>query len=158
MNERIGGNEISDESIRQPNEKSERKVNVTRVPRDRFDYPQAYNNRNSGWSAPFSCCYKRRVGRFYVCLESKDSQGETDLLCMVGPCWQMIFVTLGLILGVSSLVFTFSLPVLPSWVIPIAVILQVFTCVAYLLTATSNPGIEPLTIEDPGESAQIDLF
>ena len=52
--------------------------------------------------APPPCCYKRKVGRLYVCMERPGRDGVPLLLCMIGPCWPMVLVTTALIIGPSG--------------------------------------------------------
>ena len=120
-----------------------------RVPYDIYDYPVQQEGPGSGFKPIVPPCYKRRVGRFFVCIEGKRKDGSPKLICMVGPAWPMIFVTLSLIIGISTLVFAFCLPTIPVYMTPIGIILQVGTVVCYLFTACSDPGIEPLTLEKP---------
>mmetsp|Transcript_9533 Transcript_9533/g.11873 ORF Transcript_9533/g.11873 Transcript_9533/m.11873 type:complete len:239 (-) Transcript_9533:1669-2385(-) len=105
---------------------------------------------------PPVCCYKRRVGNFFVCLDRKKADGMTDLLCMVGPCWPMMFVTLGLIIGIAGLVDIFVIPEIENKtvryvVLALAIFGLLVTVSSYLATACSNPGIQPIVKEKPGE-------
>ena len=120
-----------------------------RVPYDIYDYPVQYGQDGRGFNPIAPPCYKRRVGRFFVCIEGKRRDGSPKLICMVGPAWPMIAVTLSLIVGISTAVYVLCLPTIPFYLTPIAIILQVATVVCYSLTACSDPGIEPLTIENP---------
>lgn len=74
--------------------------------------------------------------------ETFDKDGAPVIQCVVGPCWPMLFVTLGLILGISLAVF-FGLFRFTEWYIkgPLLGMLLV-TVVSYLWTACRDPGIQ----------------
>ena len=44
-------------------------------------------------SVPPPCCYKRKIGRMYVCCEDK----EKKPYCLMGACWPMTFFTWALV-------------------------------------------------------------
>lgn len=100
--------------------------------------------------------YKRKVGRFYVCWERRKEE-STSLLCMVGPCWPMIFVVVGLIVGIALVVDLLVIPQIDdpdvrAWLFPLAIAFMIFTVITYLLTAFSNPGIQPIVKEQPSDN------
>eukprot|EP00510_Aplanochytrium_minuta_P004767 CAMPEP_0184019150 /NCGR_PEP_ID=MMETSP0954-20121128/8581_1 /TAXON_ID=627963 /ORGANISM="Aplanochytrium sp, Strain PBS07" /LENGTH=243 /DNA_ID=CAMNT_0026300763 /DNA_START=1247 /DNA_END=1978 /DNA_ORIENTATION=+ len=122
---------------------------------DRFGYKRAKTGGTAGIPAP--PFYKRRVGNFYVCHERRYEDKDTELLCMVGPCWPMIFVTSGLIIIIPILVCVFVIPEIESQstyviVLVFAILALLATTTSYFLIACSNPGIQPIIKDKPGEN------
>lgn len=87
-------------------------------------------------SCPAPPCYKRKIGRLYVCLDSPQSKP----LIVLGPCWPMLLLTVTLIAGGSAAVLgglgRFSLPLMIT-----GGILCLFVILALAATACRNPGI-----------------
>mmetsp|Transcript_17505 Transcript_17505/g.28332 ORF Transcript_17505/g.28332 Transcript_17505/m.28332 type:complete len:219 (-) Transcript_17505:998-1654(-) len=90
-------------------------------------------------------CAVRKVGRMYVLKEKIGHDGVPVLQCMVGPCWPMIFVTLGLIIGISLTIFLLFMPGEPVWLIVIPSLALAVVLVAYAFTACTDPGIQRIT-------------
>mmetsp|Transcript_13171 Transcript_13171/g.41994 ORF Transcript_13171/g.41994 Transcript_13171/m.41994 type:complete len:233 (+) Transcript_13171:1266-1964(+) len=92
--------------------------------------------------------YVRRVGRMYVLREHIGPDGLPRFDCIVGPCWPMIFVTPGLIIGTSLAVYFGLFPdeLIVAVLFPMLV---VFVIVAYFLTSCRDPGIQRRYTESP---------
>ena len=84
-----------------------------------WHYPEqpASSASLSATAPPLCCCYARRLGRMYVFLDNTGrSQREggpvlgRSFLCVAGPCWPMVFCTMGLFLGVPVAVMMFFFP------------------------------------------------
>jgi len=93
-------------------------------------------------SVPAPCCYKRKIGRMYVCCEDQDQKPT----CLFGACWPMTFITWAL---VAFPVIGVSILVIPAMNNPVAEVVSfIFTTVIVLIysitlfcTGFSNPGI-----------------
>jgi hypothetical protein len=93
-------------------------------------------------NVPPPCCYKRKIGRMYVCAET--SEGKPT--CLFGACWPMTFVTWALIslpvIGVSFIVIP---PMQNTIAQVICVLLTVTIVLIYSITlfctGFSDPGI-----------------
>ena len=93
-------------------------------------------------SVPPPCCYKRKIGRMYVCCEDK----EKKPYCLMGACWPMTFFTWALvtfpIIGVSYLV----IPSMENTAIQVlcvacsATIVSIYS-ITLFCTGFRNPGI-----------------
>ena len=97
-------------------------------------------------------CYKRQVGNFYVCVDRR-VDGVDVPCCMFGPCWPMMLMTMGLILGsgaVAAGAFGWVLVRSTEGVIVLSVGLffVIFTAVCFGCTACRNPGIYPRMTEN----------
>ena len=117
----------------------------------------------SGAAPSLCCCFVRRLGRMYVFLDNTrrgqrgDGGGVPKLgqqfLCIGGPCWPMVFVTLGLLLGVPIVTMILFFPPEPSASKTFAMVIiglaMALTTVTYLLTACGDPGIHPRIPEKP---------
>ncbi|KAH9260702.1 hypothetical protein BASA81_001169 [Batrachochytrium salamandrivorans] len=104
-----------------------------------YEYPPQATLKNSlsGW-CPELCCYRRKIGRFYVLHQT----AEGEPICMLGPCWPMFFVTFLLIAGPSALVIG-GLGRNYIEVVTIGSVLAFVTLVGFVSTACRNPGIVP---------------
>ncbi len=118
-----------------------------------FDYPISRPDFHClSASVPPPPFIKRQVGRMYVLMERVDDDGVPVIQCVVGPCWPMIFVTLGLVLSISLGLF-FGLFNRVEWYIKGPVLgLIVIVVIAYLCTACRNPGIQRLYEKKMGEN------
>ena len=119
---------------------------------DPYDYPQTKSKYSMSGDIGAPCCYKRQVGRFYVCVD-KEIDGVDVPCCMVGPCWPMMLMTMSLILGagaVSSGIFGQFLIKSTTGIVILCVglFLVMFTAIAFGCTACRNPGIYPRQLED----------
>ncbi|GAB5357198.1 hypothetical protein AAMO2058_000353600 [Amorphochlora amoebiformis] len=94
--------------------------------------------------APPRCCYKFKVGRMYVVSSKKiitDGDTKIKILCMLGACWPMTFVTMAIIGGLSIFVLSGFLPKLGLvWTLGAFVLLG-SNLAALALTGTTDPGI-----------------
>lgn len=85
-----------------------------------------------------------------------EEREEVDLLCMVGPCWPMIFVTTALILFIAPPVLIYlqtkreEFPVI-KYMTPVVALLQIVTFVTYFLVVFSNPGLQQYVAVPPSE-------
>eukprot|EP00501_MAST-03F_sp_TOSAG23-6_P001530 GSMAST32.ASY1.ANO1.1593.1 assembled CDS len=97
------------------------------------------------------CCYKRRIGRAYICWESKRRKDKSNIKCMIGACWPMMFFTIALIIGIASFVYFTALPNLswPFWVASFLV--TGLTVGALSCTSCSDPGIFPRYTSPEGD-------
>ena len=139
-----------------------------RSPHDPFTGPSwDYDStRPASWGTlsaqapPLCCCYARKLGRMFVFIENtgrSQRQGGPRLgsqfLCIGGPCWPMIFFTLGLLLGIPIAAILFFFPEEDSknkTFATVAIgIAMVITTVTYLRTACGDPGIHPRFPERP---------
>ena len=69
---------------------------------DPYAYPQTKGKYSMSGDIRPPCCYKRQVGRFYVCID-RTVNGVDVPCCMVGPCWPMMLMTMSLILGAGAI-------------------------------------------------------
>jgi hypothetical protein len=92
--------------------------------------------------APPRFLYVRRIGRMYVLRERRDKSGLPQPVCMTGPCWPMVVVTLGLIVGISMAVFFGFFPDDKVWLAAIYLSGVAITVVSFLLTACRDPGVQ----------------
>ena len=87
------------------------------------------------------CCYKRRMGRAYICYERTGDRPK--IFCMCGAGWTTQIVTIVLVFGISGGAYGFSLRVL-HWGFTIgAVVVLGLTGLAVCAVGCSNPGIFP---------------
>jgi len=86
--------------------------------------------------------YVRNVGRMYVLREKIQPDGLPKFICMVGPCWPMICITLGLIIGVSLAVFATCMSDIPIWLSILACTSLLVTIISFLFTACTDPGVQ----------------
>jgi palmitoyltransferase ZDHHC9/14/18 len=91
------------------------------------------------------CPHKRRVGRLVVFYEKSDSKDAAlkKFICVAGPCWPMLCLTVSLIVGISAFILMETLPRLSFvWgLLTIATLVNVIS--ALLWTGCSDPGISP---------------
>ena len=88
-------------------------------------------------------CYKRELGRGYVCLEHADDDGRPRVLWMVGACWPMMLCTLTLLSVIPLTVFSYSYQRVGNGLIVIGFFGLFVTIVSFTSTACSDPGIFP---------------
>jgi hypothetical protein len=115
-----------------------------------YDYPSTKGkySMSGDIQPPPSCCYKRQVGRFYVCMDRADANGVQVPCCMVGPCWPMMLMTMSLILGAGALssgIFGQFLVKSTAGIVVLVVGLSfvVGVAICFGCTACRNPGIYP---------------
>eukprot|EP00466_Bigelowiella_natans_P001518 jgi/Bigna1/89659/estExt_fgenesh1_pg.C_530049 len=102
--------------------------------------------------APPRWCYKYKVGRMYVCraekITSELGEPEIKIRCMLGACWPMTFITMGIISIISlSALWTFLPRLNFMWHLAAMLILGT-NLVALGLTGTVDPGIVRRDPED----------
>ena len=117
-----------------------------------YSYPTTKSKYSMSGDIGPPPCYKRQVGRFYVCVDKKVDGVEIPC-CMVGPCWPMMLLTMSLILGagaISSGIFGQFLvrSVTGIIVLSVGLSLVLFTAVSFGCTACRNPGIYPRQLEN----------
>ena len=122
-------------------------------PKGPYDYPNDVGRYSMSKDVSPPPCYKRKVGRFYVCVDVKDETGHDVPCCMVGPCWPMMLLTASLIFGLGALAAGAFGAVLVRTTEGIVVLSVGLSCVAYtgvcfLCTACRNPGIYPRQLEN----------
>jgi len=91
-----------------------------------------------------SCCpafpFGRKIGNLTVLIERRRPGSSPKFLMVVGPCWPMLLITIGLILGVSGLILSNSLPKLSVFWWLLAVCSSLNLLASLLFTACSDPG------------------
>jgi hypothetical protein len=120
---------------------------------DPYYYPQTTGRYSMSGEIGKPCCYKRQVGRFYVCVDKKNANGVEVPCCMVGPCWPMMLFTMSLILGagaISSGIFGQFLvqTTLGIVILIVGLSLVIGVAICFGCTACKNPGIYPRELED----------
>lgn len=118
-----------------------------------YEYPQTPSSSTdiSGWVPP-PPTFTRKVGRMYVLLERKDSNQNPKFVCVVGPCWPMVFGTSAMILGISLFVILKFMHDIQTGLLIAALIALAATMVTFCLTACSNPGIQARYDTPQGEN------
>jgi len=118
-----------------------------------LNYPPAGDDVHveCGMCAPPPCCYRKQVGRVYVCCERHDANGIPSVLCGWPACWAMQCFTQCLIWGIGGPVFLFSFPHHDWWVIVLGCGLLLLVSFALFRVGTSDPGMLPIYRERPGE-------
>ena len=118
-----------------------------------LNYPPAGDDAHveCGMCAPPPCCYRKQVGRVYVCCERHDANGIPSVLCGWPACWAMQCFTQCLIWGIGGPVFLFSFPHHDWWVIVLGCGLLLLVSFALFRVGTSDPGMLPIYRERPGE-------
>lgn len=119
---------------------------------DPYAYPQTKGKYSMSGDIGPPCCYKRQVGRFYVCIDQK-VDGVNVPCCMVGPCWPMMLMTMSLIVGAGALssgIFGHYLVQSTDGILVLCcgLFLVLFTAVCFGCTACRNPGIYPRQLEN----------
>ena len=80
----------------------------------------------------------------YVCVErAQEDKGYPKFLCMIPACWPMLCVTLGLIVGISCAAYASSFPFVEPWLRVLAIVSLLINVASLLITAFSDPGIQP---------------
>ena len=74
---------------------------------------------------PPECCYKRKMGRMYVCCEDPVTKKPS---CLWGACWPMTLVTWLIVIIPVVITALFSLPVLEGWALFIGWWLPFWSC------------------------------
>ena len=87
------------------------------------------------------CCYKRKMGRAYVCCERLGPNPK--ILFMCGAGWTTQIVTIVLVFGISFGVYAFSLRVLHWGFLIGAIVLSILACLAIGAVGCCDPGVFP---------------
>jgi len=100
------------------------------------------SDMTSSVPSPPKCCYKRKIGRMYVCCEDPVTKKPS---CLWGACWPMTFVTWSLVIIPVVITASLSLPVLEGWPLYIGwvatILVVLIFSLALFLTGFRNPGI-----------------
>jgi hypothetical protein len=107
-----------------------------------FDYPAMPPQECCGGHPPLApCCYKRRMGRAYVCCERRGA--EPKILFMCGAGWTTQVVTIVLLFGISGGAYGYGLRLL-HWAFLIGTfVVAVLGCLAVSAVGCCDPGIFP---------------
>ena len=66
-----------------------------------------------------------------------------QIMCVLGPCWPMVFVTTGLIICVSLFVFSSFFSYISGFLVVASVGSLVLTLLSFFMTACRDPGVVP---------------
>jgi hypothetical protein len=88
-----------------------------------------------------SCCYKRRMGRAYVCCERTGPNPK--VLCMCGAGWTTQIITIVLVFGISFAVYGGALRVLHWGFIIGAAVIASLGLLAIISVGCCDPGVFP---------------
>ena len=124
---------------------------------DPWKYPSPRRRKQRSDSKPcidIPCLsHKRRVGKLIILWEKTNAiTGTPTFVCVLPACWAMTLFTECLIVGISLLAYTSSLPYLSYgwWLVSFLVLL--YSAGSLFKTATTDPGIVPRVQIQPDES------